>query len=87
MDASPGLRAISATATVVALTVVVSACGWVQPDAVASPTVCAGVGATVGGCGANQPVFTGDTCDEVAREFGGQLDERLRSILVGADVR
>ena len=86
MDAYPALRAISANATVVALTVLISACGWVQSDAVASPTVCAGVGATVGGCDANQPVFTGDTCEKVAREFGGQLDERLRPILAGADV-
>jgi hypothetical protein len=86
MDAYRGLRTISATATVMALTVVVSACGWLQSDAMASPTVCAGVGATVGGCDANQPVFSGDTCDEVAREFGVQLDERLRPILAGADV-
>jgi hypothetical protein len=48
--------------------------------------VCDGVERSLGGCDAEQPTFTGRTCEAVGTEFGEQLDRRIVAILAGEDV-
>ena len=47
---------------------------------------CDGVQSTLGGCDENQPTFAGEECDEIAGEFGEQLNERIVAILDGEEV-
>lgn len=51
----------------------------------ASPTYCDGISSEVGGCAPDRPAFAGQTCAEVAQEFGRQLDARLVAIYNGPE--
>jgi hypothetical protein len=66
---------------------IVAGCGAISgQDPTNQSDVCDGVGRSVGGCDADQPTFSGETCLDVAGEFGRQLDERVVAILRGDDI-
>lgn len=45
--------------------------------------VCSGVPREMGGCDLGQPTFSGGTCSEVGRQFGGEIDTRGLAIIDG----
>ena len=57
------------------------ACGVPDPN-----EFCDGVQRTLGGCDENQPTYAGTTCEDVGREFGAQLNDRIVDALGGDDV-
>jgi len=59
-------------------------CGLV-PASTSEQSFCDGISDIVGGCDPDRPTFSGQTCDEIAREFGRQVDERVLAIANGPD--
>ena len=66
-----------------AVVALVASCTLSQPSATPSPTVCDGISSEVGGCTANRHTFTGDTCQDLAREWATVLDEGVVGVLRG----
>lgn len=64
-----------------AIALVLSSCSLTS-DATPASTVCDGISAELGGCD-ELPVFSGETCDDVAVEFGAHLDEAAVGIIEG----
>lgn len=82
---SAGARRVGVVIAIGLIPLLVSACvGEQQPGA--SNDVCAGVSEALGGCAPGQPTFSGDTCAEVGREYGEQLDDRGLEIINGPAV-
>lgn len=54
---------------------------WLRPD------FCDGLPREMGGCDGDRPNFSGQTCDEVALEWGRQLDERVVAVIDGSHTR
>ncbi|MDQ2964233.1 MAG: hypothetical protein M3R57_00060 [Chloroflexota bacterium] len=63
---------------------VFAACGV---GAAPTETFCDGISSQLGGCDPDRPKFSGTTCDEVAREFGREIDTRLLAIYRGSESR
>jgi hypothetical protein len=69
--------------TAVFLIASLSACSFLQGAPTNQREVCRGVQRESGGCDPNQPAFVGETCTEVGREYGKQLDDRMVEVING----
>ncbi len=69
------------TLTAIVLVVLLTSCGLVTGEP--SPPFCDGIDAELGGCDADRPTFSGETCSAVGEEFGRQLSERAIAIFDG----
>ena len=57
------------------------------PAANPEESFCDGISSEVGGCAPDRPAFAATTCDEIAREFGSQVNQRLVAIYIGPEDR
>jgi hypothetical protein len=73
-------------AVVCAVTAVLFVACMSGPGTSASPEYCNGISAEVGGCASDAPSFAGVTCDDVATEWGRQVDQGLVAIIEGQAV-
>jgi hypothetical protein len=48
--------------------------------------LCDGIPADMGGCSKDQPAYTGVTCEELAEQWGSEVDRRLTAIIDGPAV-
>jgi len=78
-------RAIEIGLSVLVL-VIFAGCSLV-PAAIPEETFCDGISSEVGGCAPDRPSFAATTCDEIAREFGSQVNQRLVAIYNGPEER
>lgn len=66
--------------------VLLAACSGAPPSEAPANSFCNDISAEVGGCDPDAPSFTGETCDELAAEWGREVDRRLSEIIEGGDV-
>lgn len=71
------------TTRIVLVAVAVVAVGTVGLYFLLRPEYCDGLPRSYGACSADRPTFSGDTCDEVAVEWGWQLDQRVLQVVDG----
>jgi hypothetical protein len=57
-------------------------CGATAPP---SPTICDGISSEMGGCDPDRPIYAGETCEEIGREYGTQVDRLSLAIFNGPD--
>lgn len=48
-----------------------------------TPSICDGIGADIGGCRSDLPVFEGEDCAAIGREFGAYLNDETLAIVQG----
>ena len=81
-DADRTLRSATTVVITVALLCLMTGCmTFGQP----APTTCDGISSELGGCDADRPAFSGETCEEIGREFGTQLDAKSLEIYNGPE--
>ena len=55
----------------------------VTPPPNAEPSICNEIPSTFGGCDPDRPVFAGSTCQELAAEWGRDIDKRIVAVIHG----
>jgi hypothetical protein len=70
---------LAATSVVIVSWLVLAGCAG-QPAEAPEPSVCDGIEADMGGCSELRPAYTGDTCDEVAAEWGPAVETLVTPI-------
>jgi hypothetical protein len=78
-----GIRERIGPAWSIPLSLLLAACGIGGQAATPTPEFCDGIPAEIGGCAPDRPVFAGDTCDGLAREWGRVVDTRVAAIIDG----
>jgi hypothetical protein len=66
-----------------ALTVIAAASSGCTPNAPAAATDCHGIPASMGACDPDLHVFTGETCQAIADEFGPALEAQAMKVVRG----
>lgn len=66
--------------------VLLAACSGMPISETPANSFCNDISAEVGGCDPDAPAFSGTTCDELAIEWGREVDRRLTEIIEGSAV-
>jgi hypothetical protein len=69
----------AAFAALVILSAIAGCAG--APAVAPEPSICDGIPADMGGCSQQRPVYAGDTCEEVAAEWGTAIETLMTPIL------